>query len=241
MPVGGGCYAAIFASRGIREPHKGTATRGEWTGAIHRNTPGVWRAPFIYRPGTVCPPLTLVFTCSMSDFWHEGVPAEWRAEALDVIAATPHLTYQILTKRPGNIKRQLADLGRCWPDNAWCGLTIGHPKSLPLLKPLLRIDAPKRFLSVEPLLAPMVPGLDLTGIDWVIGGGESPGPGHPARPCDPAWMRALRDLCLDPGVAFFFKQWGQKSNNPTPWAEELDRAARGGATLDGRLWREFPR
>ena len=108
-----------------------------------------------------------------------------------------------------------------------------------LLKPLRHIEASIHFLSVEPLLAPMVPGLDLAGNDWVIGGGESPGRLR-ARPCDPDWMRALRDLCIARGVPFFLKQWGAWQNNPTPRDQELDPKAHGGATLDGRLWREFP-
>jgi protein gp37 len=173
----------------------------------------------------------------MSDFWHERVPLEWLDEALGTIEATPHLTYQLLTKRPGNIGRKLAALNRRLPANAWIGATIGHPQSLPLLKPLLRVEASVRFLSVEPLLASMVPGLDLGGIAWVICGGES---GHHARPCDPDWVRAVRDLCISRGVAFFFKQWGSWSNNPTPREQELDPAAKGGASLDGRLWRQFP-
>jgi len=109
----------------------------------------------------------------MSDFWHERVPPEWQDEALDVIEATPWVTYQVLTKRPAMATRRLAALNRHLPRNVWAGATV-VPKSLGLLKPLRRIEAAKRFLSVEPLLAPMVPGLDLTAIDWVIGGGESP-------------------------------------------------------------------
>jgi protein gp37 len=154
MPEGGGCYAAIFASRGLHSVHAGVAAKGEWTGL---SGPRVWQAPFKYRPGTLC------FTRSMSDFWHEAVPPAWRAEALDVIEATPWVTYLILTKRPAMALRQLADLGRRWPDNAWCGVTVGHPKSLPLLNVARRIPAPKRFISGEPLLAPMVPGLTLDG------------------------------------------------------------------------------
>jgi protein gp37 len=179
----------------------------------------------------------------MSDFWHEAVPPEWQDEALDMIEATRARgnIYQILTKRPAMAIRRLALLKRRLPPNVWAGATVGHPKSLPLLKPLRRIAATKHFLSVEPLLAPMIPGLDLTDIDMVIGGGESPGAGHPARPCDPDWMRALRDFCVAKGVPFFLKQWGLWENNPTPEGEELDLDAKGGATLDGRLWREFPR
>jgi protein gp37 len=78
-------------------------------------------------------------------------------------------------------------------------------------------------LSCEPLLGPL-PSLDLTGIGWVIVGGES-GPGH--RPADPAWIRELRDRCTAAGVAFFFKQWG----GPTPTA--------GGRVLDGRTWDQY--
>jgi len=198
---------------------------------VTRGSAAVWNAPYNYPSGTFC------FTCSMSDFWFEGVPLEWLAEALDVIEATPRVIYMILSKRPALATRRLAMLKRRLPANVWAGATIGHPQSLPLLKPLLRIEAPVHFLSVEPLLAPMVPGLDLTGIDWVIGGGES-GPG--ARPCLADLMRAVRDLCVSTSTAFFLKQWGIAGNNPTPWAEELDPDAKGGATLDGRLWREFP-
>jgi protein gp37 len=225
------CYAATDASRGLHAVHQGTAIKGDWTGLITRGSPTTWAKPRKLKPGT------RVFTCSMSDFWHERAPLTWLAEALDIIEATPHLTYQVLTKRPGNIARKLAALNRRLPPNVWAGATIGDPKSLPLLKPLRRIDASIRFLSVEPLLAPMVPGLDLDGIGWVIAGGES---GNHARPCNPDWVRAVRDLCVAHRVPFFLKQWGTWSNNPTPREQELDPRAKGGATLDGRLWRQFP-
>jgi protein gp37 len=136
-----------------------------------------------------------------------------------------------------NIGRKLAALNRRLPSNVWIGATIGHPDSLPLLKPLRRIEATVRFLSVEPLLAPVVPGLSLDGIHCVIAGGES---GNRARPCDPDWVRAVRDLCGQEGVSFFFKQWGRWGNNPNPRAADLNAKAKGGASLDGRLWREFP-
>jgi protein gp37 len=90
-------------------------------------------------------------------------------------------------------------------------------------KRLREVPAAVRFLSVEPLLGPVT--LDLSGIHWVIVGGES---GPSARPMDPAWARNVRDQCLSAGVAFFFKQWGGR----TPKA--------GGRLLDGRTWDEFP-
>lgn len=230
---GGGtgfCYAAVFAGRELHAAHAGTAVAGKWTGKITRSGERVWRDPYKWPAGA------RVFTCSMSDFWHEDVPLPWLDEALDVIEGTPHLTYQVLSKRPGNIARKLGALKRPLPRNVWLGATVGHTKSLPMLKPLLRIDATLRFLSCEPLLTPL-PGLRLDGIGWVIGGGQS---GRKAAVCDPAWMRALRDLCIASEVPFFLKQWGSWPSNPTPPHLELDPKAKGGATLDGRLWREFP-
>jgi protein gp37 len=88
---------------------------------------------------------------------------------------------------------------------------------------LRKVPAAVRFLSVEPMLGPVK--LDLKGIDWVVGGGES---GANARPLDISWIRSLRDDCLVEGVAFFFKQWGGR------------KPKAGGRLLDGRTWDEFP-
>ena len=103
---GGGtglCYAALFASRNLHPIHAGTAAKAQWTGKLSRSGNKVWQAPFKWATARV-------FTRSMSDFWHEDVPLGWLDEALDVIECTPQLTYQILTKRPGNIPRKLASL-----------------------------------------------------------------------------------------------------------------------------------
>lgn len=227
----GACYAAVFAGRGLHRHFLGVAAKGKWTGLILPANEKVWSAPYGWKQPD------RVFTCSMSDFWFEDVPLEWLDRALTIIQETPHLSYQILTKRPGNIVRKLADLKRTLPKNVWLGVTCGHQSSLPLLKPLRRLEASVKFLSVEPLLTPMVPGLDLTDIQWAIAGGQS---GRDAAICDPDWMRAVRDVCLQQGVPFFLKQWGVWTSNPTPREQELDPSAKGGATLDGRLWRQFP-
>jgi protein gp37 len=202
----GTCYAAVFAGRGLHPAHAGVAAAGRWTGRITRSPETVWHAPRSWKTGRV-------FTCSMSDFWHEAVPLAWLDEALDVIAATPHLTYQVLTKRPGMVARRLAELRRELPRNVWLGATVGHVRSLPILKPLRAIDATLRFLSCEPLLTPIAHKLDLDGIGWVIGGGQS---GRNAAVCDADWVRGLRDLCRDQGVAFFFKQIGSNRNGSWP-------------------------
>jgi len=112
-----------------------------------------------------------------------------------------------------------------WPlPNAWVGTSIESDDYTWRADVLRQIPASTRFLSLEPLLSPL-PSLDLTGIDWVIVGGES-GPGH--RPVDMAWVREIRDRCLAVGVAFFFKQVG----GSTPKA--------GGRELDGRTWDQYP-
>jgi len=100
------CYAATFASHGLHTAHSGAGEHGDRTGAIIRNSPNVWTEPFKWRAGW------RVFTCSMSDFWHESVPLPMLDEALAVIDETPRLTYQILTKRPGNVGRKLDDCRR---------------------------------------------------------------------------------------------------------------------------------
>ncbi len=229
------CYAALFASRSLHAQFRGVAAAGKWTGLILPASEAVWRAPYRWERRS---PGAGVFTCSMSDFWHEGVPLEWQDGALDVMEATPKLIYLLLTKRPAIAIRRLAALKRHLPPNVWIGVTIGHRQSLPLLKPLpRRIEAAKKFLSDEPLLTSLVPGLDLTDIDWCITGGQS---GAGAAIGNPDHVRQIRDLCVAKSVAFFHKQRGTWASNPTRRDQELDPKAKGGATLDGRLWREFP-
>jgi protein gp37 len=160
-------------------------------------------------------PPKFCFTCSWSDFFIEQAD-DWRAEAWQVIKATPEITYQILTKRPERIVAHLpADWGAGYP-NVWLGVSAEDQeyadKRIPLL---LSVPAQVRWISAEPLLGP----IDLEpylgnrefvdfkqGLNWVVVGGES-GPG--ARPMHPEWARELRDQCTSVGVAFFFKQWGE--------------------------------
>jgi protein gp37 len=113
----------------------------------------------------------------------------------------------------------------CWPlPNVWVGSSIESDEYCWRADELRRVPAAVRFLSLEPLLGPL-PSLDLTGIDWVIVGGES-GPNH--RPLDLEWVREIRDRCVRLRLALFFKQVG----GVTPKA--------GGRLLDGRTWDEYP-
>jgi protein gp37 len=164
----------------------------------------------------------LVFVNSMSDLFHARVPEFFIRDVFEVMAATPVHTYQVLTKRPHRALRLARTLP--WPGNVWLGVSIENPRYLWRAGLLSGVPAAVRFISAEPLLGPL-PALDLTGISWLIAGGES-GPGY--RPPDPAWVRAIRDQCAAAAVPFFFKQWG----GLTPKA--------GGRVLDGRTWDQMP-
>ncbi len=103
---------------------------------------------------------------------------------------------------------EVMNAGACltWPlPNVWLGVSVENRAQLQRIEALRRTPAAIRFLSLEPLLEDLGT-IDLTGIHWVIVGGES---GPNARPIHPDWVRSLRDQCLAAGVAFFFKQWGE--------------------------------
>jgi protein gp37 len=164
----------------------------------------------------------LVFVNSMSDLFHARVPLSFVRQVFEVIADTPQHTYQVLTKRSSRMPRIADKLD--WPPNLWIGVSVEDASAMSRVDDLRAAPARVRFLSCEPLLGPL-PGLDLSGIGWVIAGGES-GAGH--RPVHPAWVAAIRDLCEAQNVPFFFKQWGGR----TPKA--------GGRELEGRVWDELP-
>jgi protein gp37 len=166
----------------------------------------------------------MIFTCSMSDFFHEKIPDQIRNRAVETIRKTRQHTYQILTKRSWVMKRYSDRIGG-FPDNVWLGVSVEDSRFKFRIDHLRKSAASVRFLSVEPLIGP-VGRLDLQGIQWVIVGGES-GPNH--RPLNVEWAREVRDQCLAAGVSFFFKQWG--GTKPTS----------GGRCLDGEEWTQFPR
>ena len=163
-----------------------------------------------------------IFVNSMSDLFHSQIADEHILAAFEVMNRAHWHTFQILTKRPGRLRKLAGRLP--WSRNIGIGVSIEHDELTPRADALRSIPTGFRFLSLEPLLGPL-PSLDLTGIDWVITGGES---GSGARPCDPDWVREIRDTCQEHQVAFFHKQNGGR----TPKS--------GGRLLDGRTWDEFP-
>ena len=164
----------------------------------------------------------LIFVNSMSDLFHPKVPEDFVRCIFDTMVLAHWHRFQVLSKRPQRMAALASRLP--WPPNVWQGVSIESASYLWRIQYLLRVPASVRFLSLEPLLGPL-PNIPLTGIGWVIVGGES-GPHH--RPCDPTWVRDIRDQCIQAKVPFFFKQWGGR----TPKA--------GGRVLDGRTWDEMP-
>lgn len=173
---------------------------------------------------------TTYFVNSMSDLFHEGVSDKFIESVLEVIKRTPQHTYQILTKRADRLPEFFAK--RDCPTNAWLGVSVEDKRyGVPRIAYLRKVKAAVRFLSVEPLLED-VGKLNLSGIHWVIVGGES---GGRARPMKPEWADNVRRQAITQGVAFFFKQWGA-------WGADGVRRdkKRNGRELSGRRWDEFP-
>jgi protein gp37 len=206
------CYAERMAKRlqAMGQPNY----REGFKVTVHKN---VLKAPFGWRKPS------MVFVNSMSDLFHKEVPVFFIKKTFEIMRRLPQHKFQILTKRA----ERLAELGRLlpWPENVWMGVSAENRDYIQRIDILRQTEAFVKFLSIEPLLGP-IPDLDLTGIDWVIVGGES---GPRARPMKAEWVTDIRDQCLDAGVAFFFKQWGGANKKRT------------GRTLEGRIWDEMPK
>ncbi len=225
------CYAERMAKRlaamaeadtaNGRNPGKKAAylrvinRRGLWNGDVYMDCASI-EAPLSWTTPRV------IFVNSMSDLFHEDVSEDFIQAVFDVMNRCDQHTFQVLTKRPERAREISQRL--TWGDNIWMGTSVENKAVTDRVRHLRGTHASIKFLSVEPLLGP-IPRLPLTGVNWVIAGGES-GPG--ARPMDPMWVRQIRDRCIARDVPFFFKQWGG-----------VDKKKRG-RTLDGRTWDEMP-
>lgn len=205
------CYAERMAKRlqAMGHPNycNGFAVR---THPHMLNVPQRWRKP------------RMVFVNSMGDLFHERIPTEFIHDVFQVMENTPRHTYQLLTKRAERLEALAYDLR--WPDNVWMGVTVEDSERLARVDRLRSVPSSVRFLSLEPLLSPL-PKLELSGVDWVIVGGES-GPG--SRPMNEEWVLGIRDLCIADGVPFFFKQWGGT------------RKKTAGRELKHQIWDQMP-
>lgn len=184
-----------------------------------------------------------MFTCSLSDFFHAKAD-EWRPVAWEIIRNTPNVIYLILTKRPARI---LTHLPKDWGDsgysNVWLGTSIGDNKSVHYADVLRKVPAAVRFLSCEPLIEDITDNLDITGINWIIAGGESgsgeecrydpksdwrKAPATGRRTMDLAWAYKLYMKANEAGIPFFFKQVTSA------------RSGQGPDRLTGQVIHEFP-
>ena len=210
------CYAETFAER-----FRGVPAHPYEQGFDLRFVPEKLDDPLKWRKSR------RIFVNSMSDLFHEDVPEEYISRVVDVMGRADWHIYQVLTKRSQRMRDLLSERFRdaaAWP-HVWWGVSVeNRAHGLPRIDHLRAAPARVRFLSVEPLLEDLG-DVDLTGIHWVIVGGES---GRKPRSLDLDWVRSLRDRCQSAGVPFFFKQRvekGRKLSLPL---------------LDGVRWADLP-
>lgn len=218
----------------VAEAFAGTVTktadgRLDWTGRINLldarlDQPKHWRKP------------RKIFVNSMSDVFAARVPTDFVTKIWAVMQDTPRHTYQILTKRPERVARVLgkvhAELGLTEPlANVWLGTSIESDEFVRRADALRQAPAAVRFISAEPLLGPL-PSLDVTGLDWVICGGESSKRKEDARPLELDWVRDVMGRCQAADTAVFVKQLGavwarvngavdKKGGDPEEWPMDL--------------------
>lgn len=209
------CYAARFSERFRGVPGHPFETGFDLTLRPERIAqPLGWKRPRV------------IFVNSMSDLFHKDIPRAHIAAVFDTMEKADWHVYQVLTKRSSFLMKFINDRYRTRPAPAhmWFGVSVENAPATSRVAHLQKANAGVRFLSVEPLIAP-VGRLDLRGIHWVIVGGES---GPRSRPMNPEWAIDIRNQCVKAGVAFFFKQWGGRSPKT------------GGRLLERREWSQFP-
>jgi protein gp37 len=235
------CYAIREAHRlagnpneAVRKAYKGTTRRlngrTNWTGVVQPiaarlEQPLHWQKP------------RRIFVNSMSDLFHDDVPTAYVRAVADVMKTANWHTYQVLTKRGQRLHDLLKNELRSHAplEHIWWGVSVENRRyGFPRIDQLRQSPAAVRFLSIEPLLEDLGE-IDLSGIHWVIVGGES-GPG--SRPMQESWVESIRDQCAAAGVAFFFKQWGMFG----PKNGSIERLGKktAGRVLNGRTWDEYP-
>lgn len=164
----------------------------------------------------------VIFVNSMSDLFQETVPLSFIQRIFQTMQGCPRHIFQVLTKRADRLEAIAPHLP--WPENVWMGVSVENSSVLARVRHLQRTPAHVKFLSCEPLIGPLN-RLPLSGINWVIVGGES-GPG--ARPMEKAWANSILRQCRRVDVDFFFKQWGGVRKDMT------------GRLLNGKTYDEMP-
>ena len=206
------CYASSFAKR-LKAMGNARYANGFQVTVHHDlfNKPLQWTKP------------KMIFVNSMSDIFHDDVPDEDIIALFKVMNKAKQHTFQVLTKRSERLMQLSSKIK--WTDNIWMGVSIENGDVLYRADHLRASGAKIKFISAEPLLGP-ISTLDLSGIDWLIVGGES---GPKSRPIEEKWVIELRDLAIKHNVPFFFKQWGGFNKKEK------------GSILQGKYYKEYPR
>ncbi len=204
------CYAESQA-RKLQAAHGTGPLWGERANR-HVTRDNYWKNPLKWAKKAQAEGVSkLVFCASMSDVFDSHITAATtRPRLFELIDATrcrdPQvggLHWLLLTKRVESIASMLpTNWGDGWP-GVWLGCTIEGPGQAWRADVLRQIPAAVRFVSYEPAIGPLAGQIDLSGIDWLIAGGES---GHQRRPDSIQWFRDIRDVCEVAGTKFFFKQ-----------------------------------
>jgi protein gp37 len=194
-----------------------------------------------------------VFCASLADVFDNQVDPQWRVDLFALIRECDQLDWQLLTKRPQNVRKMLPADWRDGYPNVWLGTTAEDARAYAQRAPyLFKVPATVHFISYEPAMG-SIGKLEIGGHvpNWLIVGGESGVRSDRLRRTDPQWARDAISECRQVGTAVFLKQWGSYANNPhvveqglsVQDAARLDppQNGKGGGMLDGRLWREFPR
>ena len=220
------CYAETFAKR-VGQRVWGKDAPRRFFGDAHWDEPLKWD-----RAAAKAGVRRRVFCASMADVFEEyggkDVLGEQRQRLWHLIGETPNLDWQLLTKRPANIRRMVPVLWMIdgFPANVWIGVTVESDDYKWRVLELNGLPIAVRFISYEPALGPLTGhGLPAHCVNWIIAGGES---GAQHRDADPQWFRDVRDLCISIGIPFHFKQWGGRI------------AKSNGCELDGQEWKQFP-
>jgi protein gp37 len=243
------CYAEKWAKR------SGMVKWGNY--ARRRTTESYWTAPIAWHKRAQDFQKRFgrrqrVFCASLADVFDNQADPAWRADLFRLIKSCDQLDWQLLTKRPQNMRKMLpADWGTGY-SNVWLGTTAEDAAAYAQrVSHLLAVPAAVRFVSYEPALGPLAQ-LEIDGVkpDWIIIGGESGVRSDRARPTSPKWARDVLLQCERVGIAPFLKQWGAYTNNPLVVEQGLSvhdamiadppENGKGGGKLDGKLWRRFP-
>lgn len=166
----------------------------------------------------------MVFVNSMSDLFHKDVPIEFIQRVFRVMKENPQHVFQILTKRADVLAYYDREGLLDWTHNIWMGVSVENNTFRNRIDLLRETSARTKFLSCEPLIGPLN-NMNLSGIDWVIVGGES---GRTPRPMKKEWVEDIQNQCEEADVSFFFKQWGGTNKKKS------------GNLLNGKQYLEIP-